>query len=157
MAFKKAFSLLELVLVILILALLVGIALPYFHLSKQDANLFRLKADFTTIQSALAFHKNQDIFTQTQNLAVLDEASIMSEKQTLFYCSISEIKACNGGDCCTKSVLVSPIYSNSKAWMKTGKRTYRFYLSSKSFVDFVYEPSTMSFECVSSSICKELL
>lgn len=140
MAFKKAFSLLELVLVVLILALLVGIALPYFHLSKQDANLFLLKTDFTTIQSTLAFHKNQDIFTQAQNLAVLDEASVMSEKQTLFYCSISEIKTCNGGDCCTKSVLVSPIYSNSKAWMKTGKRTYRFYLSSKSFVGFMYEP-----------------
>ena len=157
MKFQKAFSLLELIFVMLIIALLASIALPYFSNSKSEAMLFRLKADLASIQSALAYAQNERILKNIQqNPAGLDEALINAEKQSLFYCSNDEIKACTGTSCCSFSLLTSPIYSNKKGWMKIAHNKYRFFLSPKRYLDFEYDPKEYSFKCT-SSLCKDLL
>lgn len=156
---KKAFSLLELILIICIIAIISSFAIPHFKGLKQDSNLLKLKADIAIIQSALAYTKNEFILKNINTTpSVLDEAKIGLEKQALFFCTQNAIDRCQKGvNCCQTSILTSPIYSSKKAWMKLSATSYRFYLTSKSFVDFVYEPSTMSFECVDSELCKELL
>ena len=148
---------LELILVLCIIAILATIALPYINSPKQDAILLKLKADLTMIQSGIAAAKNEQMLVNSAlNLSVLDEAAVNLSGERLFYCSKAQISACNGGlNCCTTSILNSGIVSNTKGWLKTGVRSYRFYLSNKKFIDFEFNANESSFECL--SLCKELL
>ncbi len=156
---RKAFSLLELILALCIIAILAAIALPYLSVPKQDALLLKLKADYTVIQSAIAAAKNEQMLMNSAlNLSVLDEAAVNLSGERLFYCSKAQILACKTGlNCCTTSILSFGISSNSKGWLKTGTRNYRFYLSAKNFVDFEFNADEGSFECQNSPLCKELL
>lgn len=154
---RAAFSLLELILALCIIAILAAIALPYFNAPRQDALLLKLKADLTMIQSGIAAAKNEQMLVNSAlNLSVLDEAAVNLSGERLFYCSKAQISACNSGlNCCTTSILNSGIVSNTKGWLKTGVRSYRFYLSNKKFIDFEFNANESSFECL--SLCKELL
>ena len=156
---RAAFSLLELILALCIIAILAAIALPYFNAPRQDALLLKLKADLTMIQSGIAAAKNEQMLVNSAfTLSVLDEAAVNLSGERLFYCSKAQISACNGGlNCCTTSILNSGILSNTKGWLKTGVRSYRFYLSAKKFIDFEFNANESSFECLNSSLCKELL
>ena len=155
MTLTRAFTIFELILTLFILLILVGIGFPYFHFQKEDANFLRLRADFASIQSALAYHKNTNF--KPLDLRVLDEARAGVQGESLFYCTSAQISACKAGECCAVSLLSSPIYASLKGWMKTGKNSYRFALSSKSFIDFSFEPSSQKFDCLNSKLCKELL
>lgn len=154
---RAAFSLLELILALCIIAILAAIALPYFNAPRQDALLLKLKADLTMIQSGIAAAKNEQMLVNSAlNLTVLDEAAVNLSGERLFYCSKAQISACNSGlNCCTTSILNSGILSSTKGWLKTGTRNYRFYLSNKKFIDFEFNANESSFECL--SLCKELL
>ncbi|MCW1360683.1 type II secretion system protein [Campylobacter sp. US33a] len=158
MGFRKAFSILELIFVIAIIAILVSISIPYFSNSKQEAKITKLKADFTTLQSALVFYKNQNFLrSNSQNLSVLDEAKIGLEKEPLFFCTQSQISVCNdGANCCQGSLLSNAIYSNKQAWMKTGFNAYRYYITPKFFFDFIYDFESGELKCIGQR-CKELL
>ena len=154
---RAAFSLLELILALCIIAILAAIALPYFNAPRQDALLLKLKADLTMIQSGIAAAKNEQMLVNSAlTLSVLDEAAVNLVGEKLFYCSKAQISACKGGsNCCTTSILNSGILSSTKGWLKTGVRSYRFYLSNKKFIDFEFNANESAFECL--SLCKELL
>lgn len=155
---KRGFSLIELVLALCIIAILATIALPYLNAPKKDAALLKLKADFAMIQSALAMIKNERAMKNLGgNLAILDEAAINVEKETLFYCTSAQIANCNGGaGCCENSLLSRPLYASKNAWIKVGANRYRFHLGAKNFIDFAYNADEGAFECQNSPLCKEL-
>lgn len=156
---KKAFSLLELIFVMLVISIIVGISLPYFTNFKDDAKLLRLKADFTNIQSALAYAENERIIKNiNQKIHILDDALINLENEKLFYCSSKSINSCtNSTSCCFISLLSQPIYSSKKAWIKISSTKYRFFLNPKKYIDFEYDPNNTSFNCLDKDLCKELL
>lgn len=144
----RAFSMLELIFVLMILALLAAFALPKLHFSAQESKSLALKAQFALIQSALTAHKNDIFLNKGFKLARLDNAKIGTEKEALFYCFELEISTCqNGSNCCAVSLLESPIYSSFQGWMKTGANTYRFKLGKES-MEFEFKPMTQSFECL---------
>lgn len=53
----KAFSLIELTFVIIILGILLAIAVPRLFFSKDDANLLKIKTDIATIQANILHQK----------------------------------------------------------------------------------------------------
>ena len=143
---KKAFTLIELILVILILAILSSLAIGFTSFKKEETNLLKLKMDYELLSSALALMRSQTKQKGLDYIQSLDEASFNSEKQRLFYC-----------DNCDYSLLEKPIYSSFKAWIKTGKNEYKFYLNSKESLNFTYDFKEGIFECFGSSKCKDLL
>lgn len=156
---KKAFSLIELVFVILIIGVLAGISLPYFSSSKTEAKILMLKADYTSIRSAIAYAENEMIIKNIkQKMQVLDEALANLENQKLFYCpSSKESSYENENNSCFISLLPSPIYSSKKGWMKLSDTRYRFFLSSTKYIDFEYDAKNLSFDCLDENLCKDLL
>ena len=61
---KKAFTMVELVFVIVILGILTMVALPRLVGSKEDAEITRVKAEIAAIRSAIQTHRGANILAQ---------------------------------------------------------------------------------------------
>lgn len=142
MSLKKAFSLLELVFVIIIISILTGIALPYLNQNKEEAKLLKLKMDYEMLNSALSLMRNEADLKNLSYINELDKAQILKENESLFYCQN-----------CSFSLLSSPIYSSKTGWIKSGINQYRFFLNPQKSVEFIYENGLL--KCTKN--CKELL
>lgn len=114
----KAFSLIELVFVIIILGVLLAIAAPRVFLSKNDANLLKIKTDITTIQANILHQKTallltakvQDPLLNTEilhsinlnNWRVEDDKLIFDDETEFSYDSNGTIKCLSPKDICDK-------------------------------------------------------
>ncbi len=145
---KKAFTLLELVFVVLILGILTGLSLSFTNTRKDEVKLLKLKLDYEMLNSALALMRSETKLKHLNFPEVLDNAKVNSAKEKLFYCK---------EDSCTYSLLDIPIYSDFNAWIKVAKNQYRFFLSPKKSLDFIYNPKEGVLECLQSQKCKDLL
>lgn len=141
---KKAFTLLELVFVILILGILSNLALSFWGKSKEEAKILKLKIDYEMLSSALSLMRTQAELKQIAFIANLDNAKFNTPREKLFY---------NTND---YSLLDSPIYSDFKSWMKIASNQYRFFLNSKEYIDFTYDSKEGILECINSKYCKDL-
>ena len=56
---KKAFTMIELVFVIVILGILAGVALPKLTVSRDDATMAKMRADVASIRSGIALQKSK--------------------------------------------------------------------------------------------------
>lgn len=144
---NKAFTLLELVFVILILGILSSLSLSFTHTTKDEAKILKLKMDYEMLSSALALMRSQMKLKDLNFPEILDNAQNNQAKEKLFYCSNN----------CDYSLLDTPIYSDFKSWMKIGKNHYSFTLNAKEKVEFIYDSKEGLLKCLGSSKCKELL
>lgn len=144
---NKAFTLLELVFVILILGILSSLSLSFTHTTKDEAKILKLKMDYEMLSSALALMRSQMKLKDLNFPEILDNAQNNQAKEKLFYCSNN----------CDYSLLDMPIYSDFKSWMKIGKNHYSFTLNAKEKVEFIYDSKEGLLKCLGSSKCKELL
>lgn len=144
---NKAFTLLELVFVILILGILSSLSLSFTHTTKDEAKILKLKMDYEMLSSALALMRSQMKLKNLNFPEILDNAQNNQAKEKLFYCSNN----------CDYSLLDMPIYSDFKSWMKIGKNHYSFTLNAKEKVEFIYDSKEGLLKCLGSSKCKELL
>ncbi len=55
---KKGFTILEILVVISVIAILIGIAIPRFKGMQDEANIIKVKSDLKTIQAAMESYKN---------------------------------------------------------------------------------------------------
>ncbi|AJC86654.1 prepilin-type N-terminal cleavage/methylation domain-containing protein [Campylobacter sp. RM16704] len=152
---KRAFTLIELVFCILIIAILSAIAYPHFSFSINDAKMIKLKSELEVINSSLALIRNQFVFKENTDFPkILDDALINVENQKLFFCSNIQTQNCKGENCCLYSILEKPIISSKKSWMKVENTKYRFFISTKNYIDFAYNSEKVFLECVSLN-CKD--
>ena len=56
---KKAFTMIELVFVIVILGILAGVALPKLSVTRDDATTAKMRADLASIRSGIALDKSK--------------------------------------------------------------------------------------------------
>ena len=61
---KKAFTMIELVFVIVALGILAMVALPRLASSKEDAEITRVKAEIAAIRSAIQTHRGANLLAQ---------------------------------------------------------------------------------------------
>ena len=139
---NKAFTLLELVFVILILGILSSLSLSFINTTKDEVKILKLM-----LSSALALMRSQMRLKNLNFPEILDNAQNNQAKEKLFYCLND----------CDYSLLDAPIYSDFKSWIKIGKNHYRFALNAKEMVEFVYDSKEGLFKCTGSSRCKDLI
>ena len=64
---KKAFTMIELIFVIVALGILAMVALPRLASSKEDAEIARVKAEIAAIRSAIQTHRGAKLLAQKGN------------------------------------------------------------------------------------------
>lgn len=141
----KGFSLLEIIIAILILAIIASFAIPKFDAIKYNSNKSVLKSQLSLLQNALNNKKNKNILlSNEEKIDKLDNASIDQKNQKLF----TEI--------IDFSILSTS--TNSKElgkWVKVSTNGYDFFLSPTKKVSFLYEDEKIY--CKSEdAICKEI-
>jgi general secretion pathway protein G len=57
---KKGFTILEILVVISVIAILIGIAIPRFKGMQDEANIIKAKAELRTVQAAMESYRNQN-------------------------------------------------------------------------------------------------
>ena len=141
----KSFSLLEIIIAIVLIAIITSFAIPKFTNMNYNANISTLKSQLALIQNAIVNQKSKNILlSNNEEIISLDEATLNSSGEKLF----------------EKVIDFSIISTNntkkeSGMWAKTSNNSYTFYLSNDKNITFSFENE--KFLCKSSvELCKEI-
>lgn len=127
---KKAFTLIELVFVIVILGILATVAIPKLIVTRDDAEIAKAKSQIAAVRSGIQLKRNEMILSGTQG-----------------YPKATDLE---DGDCCFGGILSTKIEKrkddNSYGWDKKADGTYTIN-TNKEQVEFKYDDSDGSFKC----------
>ncbi len=129
----------EIIFVILITAIILVVAIPKLFFNINDANIIKLKSDVAFIRNAIIkYNDNQTILNTNTTLSRLD-----NNDKSLF-----------------NTILNTPIISNPNHganWSQTSQNTYRAWIDTQVYVEFIFDNTHMSFNCdFDTKYCKEL-
>ncbi|KAB0612880.1 type II secretion system protein [Campylobacter hyointestinalis] len=134
---KKAFTLIELVFVIVILGVLASLAVPKIVGSSSDAEIVKAKTQIATIRTKIQLYANEKKLSGSQEYPNLEEEG----KEGLF-----------------SAILDNPIKAKTDqkyGWSKNGDK-YTFSTPNKS-VTFTYDKENGKFECnIDDDLCRLL-
>lgn len=140
---KKAFSLFELILVLIIISIIAS----YIVVNSKDSLSFSqktsIKADIALIRSAIQRKKSKNILLNENEGFSLDEAKVNKKEEELF-----------------KNILKIPLISTNNSekeiakWIKISTNSYKVYINSEFNLEFDFRDG--AFTCKSElSLCKE--
>lgn len=125
---KKAFTLIELVFVIVILGVLATVAIPKLIVTRDDAEIAKAKSQIAAVRSGIQLKRNEMILSGTQGYPTSLE----------------------DGTCCFGGILSTRIEErkddNSYGWKKDTDGSYTIN-TNKEQVKFTYDKDTGSFKC----------
>lgn len=129
---KKAFTLIELVFVIVILGVLATVAIPKLIVTRDDAEIAKAKSQIAAVRSGIQLKRNEMILSGTQGYPTNLE----------------------DGACCFGGILSTRIEErkddNSYGWKKENDGSYTIN-TNKEQVKFTYSGSDGSFKCTERS------
>lgn len=142
---KSAFSMIELVFVIVILGILAAVAVPRFALSKSDAEIAKGRADIATIRSAIITERQSQLIKGVSTFI----PKLSSSTTTLFT-----------GDGNRELLLYGiTARSGSGHWNSTSDdgKHYTYTVDSSS-INFTYDSDSGKFSCdTTGSLCRSLV
>ncbi len=140
--FKQAFTMIEIVFVIVILGILASIAIPRLSATRTDAQITKIRSDISAIRSA--------IISERQGRLIKGESSYISSLDQGVASNTDGVALFDGND--SSHLLLSyPIYATSPIadgkWLKTGNNQYSVKVDGSTTV-FTYTPSPRGiFDC----------
>lgn len=150
---KKAFTMIELIIVIVILGVLASVAISKMAVTRDDAVISKGRSEVAAIRNAISLTRNTNILMGkgTSYPNTLDHLSNATsvDGDPLFD------KNSTGTGAVT--LLDYPIYSKSKGgWRKSANNKYTFNAINTD-IEFTYDPNTGSFDCDHTvQLCKDL-
>ncbi|WP_428025551.1 type II secretion system protein [Arcobacter sp.] len=151
---KKAFSLLEIIVVILIVGLIGSFAVNKFFYSLEKSNKLKIKSEVALINEAInKVYSNQILLGNSDFvLQRLDDASINGVDESLFigydeYILLDEV------------ILSTSLEKKEFGkWIKISDTNYKVYFSKDKVLDFTFDINEALFSCdEKDDLCKELM
>lgn len=150
---KTAFTMIELVFVVVILGILATVAVPKMLVTRDDAIVSKARSTISAIQAGIETIKARNILTSNGGYpTVLDTVTTFdADNQLLFYNDTNS----------SESILQTPVISKKDVggnWVKTAANTYDLYLTNSTTLSFTYSPTNGRFKCdYTSQDCKDLI
>lgn len=83
---RKAFTMIEIVFVIIILGILASIAIPIFNINREDAQIAKAQVELATIRSVIALKRSDSFLISDESVIdlndVLKEAEVSTQYNT---------------------------------------------------------------------------
>jgi len=140
---KKAFSLLEIIIVILIISIVSTFLIIKTSSSIEFTNKTSVKADIAQIRSSISKENSKNTLSGDDYISKLDDANINEEKSLLF-----------------SNILDKPLISTNSLkkeigkWIKSSFTKYKIYITNEQYLEFEF--TNNSFKCLSSiELCKD--
>lgn len=143
---RFAFSMVELIFVIIIIGILASVAIPKLMLNRTDAVIVKGKTLIGSIRNSIAIQKNLNLMQGLSSYpSALDDAQINQEGEELF----------DGVG--TNKILDYPVISkkSSGGWMKTAANKYEYYIFDNEKVEFEYDNTNGHFDCTAAEKAKD--
>jgi len=150
---KKAFTLLEIIFVIILISIISLIAVPKLFFNITNASYTKAKSDIALIRNAIVYNKNQNIISGKGEAYIknLDEAKVNVAYEKLFIGKEDNV------------ILQYPVISTSGKkkevgkWIKTSNSTYTVFIDNDISVEFSYDSTNGTFDCdYEEEFCMEL-
>jgi len=153
MKMKPAFTMLELIFVIVVIGILAAIAVPRLMVTRNDAVIVKGKSQVSAIRNGISLQKSKNMLKgdSTPYPATLDSVTTYntSNQKLFFY---------NDGN--SSNILEYPVYSKLSMdghWVKTAANKYAYFVTQDRNVTFEYNSTTGSFDCDhTNSDCQQL-
>jgi prepilin-type N-terminal cleavage/methylation domain-containing protein len=140
---KKAFSFLEIIIVILIISIISTFLIIKTSSSLDFVNKTNINADIAQIRSSISKENSKNVLLNDTSISKLDDANIEEEKSLLF-----------------SNILDKPLISTNSLkkeigkWIKTSSNKYKIYITNEEYLEFEF--TNNSFNCISSiELCKD--
>ncbi|MFC2491965.1 type II secretion system protein [Campylobacter curvus] len=134
---KAAFTMIELVFVIVILGILAGVALPKLFFTRDDASLANARAQMIAVQSGISLAYNDSLLSGNPGYP----ANLGDNGASLFV-GVTNLGVRDAG-------------AGKNGWHKTGGNTYTLTLGRET-ANFTYDPTNGAFNCTSGSLCDKM-
>ena len=145
---RSAFSMIELVFVIVVLGILAGIAIPKFSATRTDAVIVKGRSDIASLQTAISTERQQHLMQGQSAYVTHVDASVANNTEgvTIF-----------DSDGAGNTLLTYGITTknNDGGWMKIGTDTYTYNVAG-SLNSFTYSSADGTFKCTSGNYCSNL-
>jgi general secretion pathway protein G len=150
---KRAFSMIEIIFVIVVIGILATMALPKFAVTSDDATVEKGRSVVASIKMAISSYKSKQIAAGNYGAIIptkLDDATANTDGQDLFKGSgftllVESIKA--------KS-------AQSGGWSKDSDTQYKYWINNSSNFIFTYNVTAGTFDCTTAPAgrnCNEIL
>lgn len=151
---KSAFTMIELVFVIVVLGILAAVAIPKFSATRLDAQISKGRSDVASIRSAIVSERQSRLIKGCSKF--IPNGTNSSDTTTCPSLTIKQMDA----DGLFGGVLMYPIKNESGkdgAWSGTaGSGTYVYRVGGQNNT-FTYTPADGKFLCTSGTYCSKLV
>jgi general secretion pathway protein G len=139
---RNAFTLVELIFVIVVLGILASVAIPRLGKNMEHAQVAKAQGDVAALRAAIASARQKKLVIGVNAYPSALDAGVAPNTDGV---KIFDNNGTAAGDV---QILTYPIYSNSSAghWKKTDNNTYAFTVL-ETPVPFTYDSSTGLFDC----------
>jgi len=149
---RPAFTMIELVFVIVVLGILAAVAIPRLAASRDDAVMVKGKSQIAAIRGGIALQKSKNMLEGTTPFipAKLDNVTNYGE--------INDQRLFNYSDGNNSNILEYPIISQANrdgGWVKIGANSYDYRVMGEAH-PFTYDANTGIFNCTAGTYCSEL-
>ncbi|MDR1460931.1 MAG: prepilin-type N-terminal cleavage/methylation domain-containing protein [Campylobacteraceae bacterium] len=129
---RSAFTMVELVFVIVILGILASIAVPRLAASRDDAKIAKGKADIAAIRSSIVLKRSQNLLAGNATFPDLNATAFSNSSTKLF-----------------DGILDYPVENDKSGWKSTSNdgKKYSFAVAN-TVVNFEYDQTRGIFTCV---------
>ncbi len=155
---RKAFTMIELVFVIVVLGILAAIAVPRLAATRDDAEVAKIRSDVSSIRSAIVSERQIRLLKGQSNYVTRLDKNVAS--------NTADVALFDGNGTGTDNVVLLqyPIYTTKESsdkptsghWIKKGVNQYVVNVAG-TLVDFNYTASSGTFSCGTSPECISLL